>query len=139
MNQILHYAAMGTLGILFHIFVIKLPSLKKRSVAANQKFSVTDYFKDDWLTIVGSVLTVTIVIFGLDEILTFKPDIAGYIKWFLVFVGFTGSSVIQSVFSVANKKLMAVIDIKTNVADGVIPPVNEENKQGVKEIREKGE
>jgi uncharacterized integral membrane protein len=107
----------GTLGILLQIFVVKLPSLKTKSEAANRPFVVSEYFKDDWMSIVGSFLALAILIVCLDELINFKPSVVDYIKWLFAFVGFTGSSLIQAAFSVTNKKIMQVIDEKTNIAD----------------------
>ena len=40
------------------------------------------------------------------------------IKIGFAFIGYTGSDVLNRVFSVANKKLNSAIDYKTNIADG---------------------
>lgn len=114
----------GVLGILFQIFVIKLPSLKNKAAAANHPFTLGEYFKNDWLTIVGSFLTLAILIYCLDELLNLKPQLMSYIKWLFVFVGFTGSSIIQAAFSVTNKKIMEVINIKTNALDALNTPTD---------------
>lgn len=107
----------GVLGIAFHIAAIKLPALKQRSEAANKPFSALDYFKDDWVTILGSVLTVAIFLLILDEVVHFNPIIMDYVKFFFAFVGFVGSSILQKAFSKTEKKILQVIDVKTNIAD----------------------
>ena len=115
--------------------LLKIPQLQQRSKAANHDFSIKDYFKDDWAVILASFVTVGIVIICIDELIAVKPELANYIKWLFVFVGFTGSSILQAVLSVTNKKIMAIIDIKTNIADGVNPPVDATNIAGVSEIK----
>lgn len=134
MTPLLSYLLAGTLGVFFHIFVIKIPSLRDKSKRANHPFTFKDYLADDWHSIAGSFISIGILIIGLKEVLALKPEFANYITWIFVFVGFTGSSLIQSIFSIANKKIMQVIDVKTNIADGIEPPVTEDNAEGAKEI-----
>lgn len=105
---------MGILGILFQIFAIKLPSLKAKYAVGNRAFSFREYLADDWYTILASFICVAILIVGLDEVLDLRPELEKFIKWLFVFVGFTGSSVIQAILSVANKKIMGIIDAKTD-------------------------
>lgn len=133
-NTLFTYFLMGTLGILLQILAVKIPSLKAKYTAANRVFNIKEYLSDDWYTILASFVAVAILVFGLDEVLDLRPELEKYIKWLFVFVGFTGSSIIQAVLSVANKKIMQIIDVKTNVADGVQPPVNDTNKLGAKEL-----
>ena len=71
----------------------------------------------------------------IDELLAAKPSLSEYIKWFFIFVGYTGSSLIQSVLSATSKKINAIIDLKTNLADGVTPAVNATNSEAVVEIK----
>lgn len=133
-NTLLTYFIMGSLGVLLQIFAVKVPTLAARFKTANRAFSFIEYLKGDWYTIIASFVTVGIVTFGIDEILDAKPELEKYIKWFFLFVGYTGSSIIQNLLSVANRKIMAIIDVKTNIADGVQPPVTKENIEGAKEI-----
>lgn len=134
-NSFFGYFIPGVLGILLQVFAVKIPSLKQKFKVSNKVFSFKDYLSDDWPTLAASFVSVGILIVGLDEVIKVRPEIANYIKWLFVFVGFTGSSIIQLLLSVANKKIMQVIDVKTNIADGVEPPVNDTNKLGAKEIQ----
>ena len=109
--------AAGILGIAFHIFAVKLPSVKARSQAANLQFSIRSYFKDDWIAIGASVITLLLAILTLDEILGYKPALLRYIKYFFFFIGFTGSSILIAILGKTNKAINAVVDIKTNIAD----------------------
>lgn len=127
----------AAIGILIQIFVVKIPSLKNRSEAANHPFSVIDYFKKDWVTILGSFLGVLMFLVGWDQIVGLHDSLTKYSKWVFGFVGYTGSSMIQSAFGVTGKLIKQIVDVKTNIADGVVPPVNKENEEGAKEIVEK--
>jgi hypothetical protein len=133
-NTLSSYFLAGTLGVLLQILAVKIPSIKARYKVANREFTFKQYLTDDWYTILASFVSVGILIVGLDEILGLRPELEKYIKWLFVFVGFTGSSIIQTVLSVANKKVMSIIDVKTNIADGIIPPVTEGNIEGAKEM-----
>lgn len=138
-NAYINFAIAGTLGILFHLFAIKLPSVKRRAYVANHDFSVAEYFKDDWIAIVASFVGLAGWIVCYDELIGYKPEVARMAKFLFFFVGVTNNSVSMALISIATNKVMAVIDIKTNIADGVTPPVTAGNKKGVAEImKEKG-
>ena len=108
----------GILGILFHIFVLKLPAVRARAKAANVPFKMSDYFKDDYLAIVASLLTVIILVWVLDEIIGYNPSFMRYIKFFFIFIGYTGSSVLVNVFGKFDKEVQKIVDIKTDISDG---------------------
>lgn len=110
----------GLLGIAFHVFVIKLPSVKERSRVANKSFSVKEYFKDDWIALASSLVTLCALILAMDEILRYKPAIIDYVKALFFFVGYTGSSILQAALSQADKKINSLVDRKTDVADGKV-------------------
>ena len=133
-NQLPVYFLGGALGVLLQI-LFKIQNLKKQSTIANHSFSVKDYFKDDFISIISSFVAVGIAIYVIDELLAAKPSLSEYIKWFFIFVGYTGSSLIQSVLSATSKKINAIIDLKTNLADGVTPAVNATNSEAVVEIK----
>jgi len=107
----------GVIGILCHVLLLKLPAMKKRAENANTDFKVSEYLKNDWLTIAGSFITVFVAIFVLDELLAMKPSVAKWVKFFFVFVGYTGSSILQGIFSKTETQIQKVIDVKTNIAD----------------------
>lgn len=138
MQSILTYLLPGILGILLQIFAVKLPAVKSRAIAANHPFSFAAYLKDDWIVLVGNFIAVFILIVCLDELIILSPKIQNYIKWLFVFVGFTGSSIFMFAFSVADKKIRKVIDVKTNIADQVEPPVNSGNVAGMRAIKKEG-
>ena len=133
-NQLPIYFLGGALGVLLQI-LFKIQNLKKQSAIANHSFSVKDYFKDDFISIISSFVAVGIAVYVIDELLAAKPSLSEYIKWFFIFVGYTGSSLIQSVLSATSKKINAIIDLKTNLADGVNPAVNATNSEAVVDIK----
>ena len=110
----------GTLGILFHVFVMKLPAIKKRAEAANTTLSLKDYLKTDWLSLASSFLTLIICVYIIDEITKFRPSILEWIKFFFLFIGYTGSSILQSALGRADKEIRNIVDVKTNIADNKI-------------------
>ena len=129
-NKYVLYFLAGTLGVLLQIFAVKIPSLKKQFASSNTVFKFSAYLADDWYAIVASFVSLGILIVGLDEVLGLKPELVNYVKWMFIFVGYTGSSIIQYVLSLTSKKINAVIDIKTNIADNVEMPINDKNKIG---------
>lgn len=108
------------LGVLFHLFVVKLPSARRKSKAANIPFSPAAYIKEEWDIIVGNLICVSMLIIGIDELAKWKPSIINAVKWLFFFVGISGSSVFMYAFSRVDKTFKKIIDIKTNVADGLI-------------------
>lgn len=109
----------GLFGMLFHIFAIKLPAVRSRAKAANLPFSVKDYFKDDWLAITASFLCVLILVWVLDEIIGYNPSFLRYTKFFFVFVGYTGSSILVGMLGKFDKQVQNIVDIKTNQLDAI--------------------
>jgi len=106
-------------GVLFHVFVMKLPALKRRAKAANVPFNVNDYFRDDWIALAASLITGAIGIFVFDELTGAYPSVVKYAKFFFVFVGYTGSSLLQGILSKTEAKIQAVVDLKTDKADNI--------------------
>lgn len=134
-----NYFIMGMLGVLFQIFVIKYPKLVQQGKVANHPFTFKEYLKNDWYAILGSIISVLIAIWTLDEWLPLNPLFTKYVKWLFIFVGFTGSSIIQAVLSLTNKKIMDVINVKTDIADGKETPMTPKNIQILNTILEKKE
>jgi len=133
MNENMIYILAGMLGVLLQI-VIKISVLKKNATVANMQFVFSKYLRDDWPTIAGSFLTVFLFALFLPEIVAIKPDAVKFARIVFAFVGYTGSSFIQMVFGVTSKKILSIIDLKTNIADGVQPPVTPANVEAVPEV-----
>jgi hypothetical protein len=96
---------------------LKLKSLQDKARLANVEFKVFQYFKNDWLSITASVLTIIMCLLFVDNILKWKPQAADYLKIGFAFVGYTGSDIASRLFGVVNKKINLAIDYKTTVAD----------------------
>lgn len=109
----------GIIGIVFHIFAVKLPSYKKNCIAGNIPFTISGYFNCDWLAISASFITVLVAVYCIDEAIAAYPPIHKFIKFFMVFIGFTGSSLLISLLGRAQKSALSIIDKKTNIADGI--------------------
>jgi uncharacterized membrane protein len=98
---------------------LKMKSLQDKARAANIEFKIRQYFSNDWLSIVASLLTIVMFLLFLDNILKWKPAVIDYVKIGFAFVGYTGSDIASRLFGVVNKKINDVIDVKTNIADNV--------------------
>lgn len=109
----------GLIGMLFYLFAIKLPAIKKRALAANLPFSIKGYFKDDFLSVIASLLSLLALIWVLDEIIGYNPSFMRYIKFFFVFVGYTGQSLLISAFGQFDVRVRKIVDAKTNALDAL--------------------
>lgn len=117
----LQCAIAGIIGMLLQVFLVKLPSLQLRYAKANEKLTIGRFIQDEWVTLIGSVLTILAIVYCLDEVLNLQPDLVKVIKWLFIFVGFTGSSIIMALFSKTAKTLNGIIDVKTNELDAIKP------------------
>lgn len=116
-SLILQCIAMFIGGQLLQVFLVKLPAVKKRCLNANVEFSFKEYWKEDKYLIIATAIAGGMLIVGLNEIVHWKPVILNYVKWFFATVGAFGSSVVLSRFSVFEKRIQQIVDIKTNIAD----------------------
>lgn len=114
MNLQLYLACFGValVGMALQI-VLKLKSLQDKAAAANVEFNVRIYFRKDWLSTIASLLTIILFLLFIDNILKWKPAIVDFLKIFFGFVGYTGSDIASRLFSVVNKQINNVIDLKT--------------------------
>lgn len=108
--------AVAIIGMALHT-VLKMKSLHEKARLANVEFKLNQYFKNDWLSITASVLTIIMFLFFIDSIIKWKPAVSNYLRVGFAFVGYTGSDVASRLFSVVNKKINSAIDYKTTVAD----------------------
>jgi hypothetical protein len=112
-------AGIALLGVLAHIVIVKLPSYKTKCEAANKKFSVVEYFQQDGLRILGSIVTIGVLMALWDEWIGWNQALLVKAKSLFAFIGFAGSSLLLAIFGVANKKVMDLLSIKSNVSDSV--------------------
>lgn len=96
---------------------LKLKSLQDKARLANVEFNIAKYFRNDWLSITASVLTVIMFLLFVDNILKWKPQAADYLKIGFGFIGYTGNDIASRLFGVVNKKINSAIDYKTTIAD----------------------
>lgn len=115
----LQCVAMYILGQALHLFVIKIPAVRKRDRAANIEFSFTEYWKQEWNIIIGNQVLGAVFIIGLDQLVNWKPIILESVKWFFAAVGAIGSVAIMSKFSSYEQKVLNIVDIKTNLSDRI--------------------
>lgn len=113
----LQCVAMFILGQAAHLFLFKVPAMKERSRVANKSFRMKDWWACDWNIIIGTQVVGALAIFGLDEILNWKPEVLNYVKWFFAAVGAFGSTAVMAKMSQFDKGINKVIDIKTDIAD----------------------
>lgn len=108
---------LGLLGMAFQV-ALKLKSLQDKATAANIVFNEGDFFKKDKWTLICNVLAILIFVFLLGDMLKLWPALNGWVKIVFAFVGYIGSDVLLRFFSVVEKQMNGIIDIKTNKADG---------------------
>jgi len=96
---------------------LKIKSIQDKARKANIEFKPLNYFKDDWVSLTASMLTVVLFLFFVDAGLNWKPAIINYILVIFAFVGYTGSDIASRLFSVVNTRINAAIDYKTTIAD----------------------
>lgn len=113
---------MFILGQAVHLFLVKVPAVKERCRVANKPFTWGEWWNCDWNVIIGTQIIGGLIILGLDEIVTWKPDVLTYVKWFFAGMGAFGSTIAMAKFSQFEKSLNTVIDIKTDKADGITKP-----------------
>jgi hypothetical protein len=110
-------AAIALLGVLAHIIIVKLPSYKSKCEAANKRFSVLEYFQQDGLRILGSIVTIGLLMAAWDEWVGWNQALLVKAKSLFAFIGFAGSSLLLGIFGVANKKVMDLLGLKANAFD----------------------
>jgi archaellum biogenesis protein FlaJ (TadC family) len=102
---------------------LKIKALNDKALAANICFKTTDFFKQDYWSLIASILTIVLFLFFLTDILKWQPAVINYVKIGFAFIGYTGSDIASRLFSVVNGKINDVINAKSNTADGGSDPV----------------
>lgn len=127
------YILAGIFGVLIQV-LLKIKDLKAHAKAANMQFVFSKYLQDDWPTITVSLVSVGAFALFFPDIVAMKPEVVKFARITFAFIGFTGSSIIQMIFSATSKKILSIIDLKTNIADGTIPPITPQNEEAVPEV-----
>lgn len=112
-------AVIGLIGMALAV-VLKMNSLRDKARVANVDFTASLYFKTDWGSILGSILTIALALFFVQDAIEKYPQV-WVIKMAFGFIGYTGSDIASRAFSVFNRRLNNIIDVKTNVSDEVSP------------------
>lgn len=118
----------GVVGMLFHLIAYKIPALKRRAKVANVSFEFKEYLKDDWMSLLATIMSIGILVWFLDEIVGYNPSFLRIAKFFFLFVGYTGSSVLISILGRFDKKVEAIVDYKTDKLDDLTGGSNENIK-----------
>jgi hypothetical protein len=108
--------AVALIGMALHT-ALKMKGLQDKARLANVEFKPRSYFRQDWLSLTASFLTIILFLFFIDNILKWKPAVVDFVKIGFAFVGYTGSDIASRIFGVVNKKINLAIDHKTTVAD----------------------
>lgn len=105
------------LGQGLQIVLFKIPSLKKQARIANKQFTIKEWWGEDWNAMVATLIIGAMLTIGINEVVAWKPYLLSFLKWLYGLVGFCGSYAVLSVASTYQKKLMALLDVKVNLAD----------------------
>lgn len=116
LQNYLELLAVALIGMALHT-VLKIKSLKEKAKLANVEFKISQYFANDWPSILASALTIGMFLFFIDSLVKWQPKAENYLRVGFAFVGYTGSDIASRLFSVVNKKINTAIDYKTTVAD----------------------
>jgi len=118
MNETFILLMAGILGVAAHC-IMKAQSIKKDATVANVDWSFYDYLKEDYLGIALSFISVAIWLIIVPEALLKYPQLEGWRRVSFVGMGMLGSYLIQTVFSVAKKRIRNKVDKDTNELDDI--------------------
>jgi len=110
----------GFLGLLFSV-VYKFLRISQRAQTANEKKSFKQYLSEDWASIALSFITLFICLVIIPDAINYYPKINLFLGVVFVLAGFGGANTMAAILSRADKKVMKIIDQKTDVADGKDP------------------
>lgn len=106
-------------GQLLLLFWFTVPQLKEKCRIANKPFEWAEWWKCDASLIIGNLIFGFILVFGIDELVTWKPGVLDYIKWLFAVAGAFGPTIVQEKWGSFKKGISNLIDIKANLADKV--------------------
>ena len=114
---------MGLLGWLLQS-LFKIKAMKTKAVKANVEFVWHEYFTNDAVGHLITLLSIIIADFAFDEVLRIAPSVADYVLFFFVTIGFTNGAVISYILEfisskTTNAKLNSAIDYKTTKSDEI--------------------
>jgi len=97
---------------------LKMRALQTKARVANAAWSPVDYFKEDYLSVIVSILTILLFLFLIKELIAWHEKLESFILSCSAFIGYASSDIASRLFSVANDRLNKIIDKKTDIADG---------------------
>lgn len=108
---------LGLLGMVIHVFGVKIPSFKARVKVSNEIFTYSEYLQDDLAALITSAGILVTILLILPDLLAWHPVALLWVKVGFIFIGFTDSSIIVAKMGKADDKLNKIIDEKTGLAD----------------------
>ena len=106
----------GLLGLLFSI-VYKYVRINQRAKTANEKVSFKQYLSDDWGGMILNLLGVFIILVIIPDAINYNPKVGLFLSALFVLAGFGGGNIVATALSKSDKRVMKIIDRKTDVAD----------------------
>jgi hypothetical protein len=114
------YVYCGILALLGLLFAVLL-QLKAQSDKARMANLIVPTFKsfvkDEYLTILISLVVIIISMFLTPFVIEWKPSYAHFIRPAYLPIGYMGTDILLKLFGRVSKWLNAAIDMKTNIAD----------------------
>lgn len=111
---------MFLIGQAITFFAIDLPNVRELYKKSNEKFSLSRWMSHDYNIYVTAQLIGIAILIGLPEILHWKPSWIEKIRWGACGIGFIASA-LPTRLGRYRKRIVNIIDRKTNIADGIDP------------------
>lgn len=115
------YLLAGLLGLLFTTLA-KMQGVKKLFKVANEQFSVKKFFFDEWIGIAMSIVVILLMAITIKEWQGVNQQVDDHVTIIFALGGAIGSWAFLLFLGNSRKYIRKVIDVKTNIADGLPPP-----------------
>lgn len=111
------YLLAGILGIIFQT-LIKMKSTSELFKVSNEPFIVSNFFRDEYISILSSIVFILIMAFTFSEWINYKHELENYTRLIFTMGGAIGSWAFGYFLGKSKKYIKNVIDSKTDIADG---------------------
>jgi hypothetical protein len=111
----------GLLGLIF-MTLSKMQGVKKDFEVANQPFVLKKFFSGELIAILMSLVVIVLMAITVQEWMKVSPKVADYVTIIFAMGGAIGSWAFLLFLGKSKKYIRNVIDIKTNIADGLPVP-----------------